>query len=160
MAGGSDEDVARARPLLEAMGELIVHVGALGQGQTVKLINNAVAAVNCATIAQALLVGTARGRRPRGARRGDGRRLGRARRCSRSRPARCATHDYTTLFKLEHMLKDVGLCLEEARAAGAPFPSPRRRARALRRAASAAASATQDFAAVLEVLEGLAGTKV
>ena len=27
-------------------------------------------------------------------------------------------HDYTTLFKLEHMLKDLRLCLEEARAAG------------------------------------------
>ena len=27
-------------------------------------------------------------------------------------------HDYTTLFKLEHMLKDVRLCLEEGQAAG------------------------------------------
>ena len=31
-------------------------------------------------------------------------------------------HDYTTLFKLEHMLKDVRLCLEETQAAGDPFP--------------------------------------
>ena len=46
MAGGADEDFARARPLFEAMGEIIVHVGELGQGQMVKLINNAVAAVN------------------------------------------------------------------------------------------------------------------
>ena len=30
-------------------------------------------------------------------------------------------HDFSPLFKLEHMLKDVGLCLDEARAAGAPF---------------------------------------
>ena len=32
-------------------------------------------------------------------------------------------HDYATLFKLEHMLKDVRLCLEEAQAAGVPFPA-------------------------------------
>ncbi len=32
-------------------------------------------------------------------------------------------HDYTTLFKTEHMLKDVRLCLEEAQAAGVPFPA-------------------------------------
>ncbi len=32
-------------------------------------------------------------------------------------------HDYTTLFKTAHMLKDVRLCLEEAQAAGIPFPS-------------------------------------
>ena len=50
MAGGDEADFARARPLFEAMGELVVHVGAVGDGQTVKLINNAVAAVNCATV--------------------------------------------------------------------------------------------------------------
>ena len=38
-------------------------------------------------------------------------------------------HDYTTLFKLEHMLKDVRLCLEEGQAAGVPFPPPRTLAR-------------------------------
>ena len=32
-------------------------------------------------------------------------------------------HDYSTLFKLEHMLKDVRLCLDEGQAAGAPFSS-------------------------------------
>ena len=32
-------------------------------------------------------------------------------------------HDYTTLFKLEHMLKDVRLCLEEARPPASPFPA-------------------------------------
>ena len=30
MAGGSDEDFARARPLFDAMGEVILHVGPLG----------------------------------------------------------------------------------------------------------------------------------
>ena len=32
-------------------------------------------------------------------------------------------HDYTTLFKTAHMLKDVRLCLEEAESAGVPFPA-------------------------------------
>ena len=76
MAGGSDEDFARARPLFDAMGEVILHVGPLGHGQTVKVISNAVSATNCATLAQALVVGQGGGRRPRRARRRDGRRLG------------------------------------------------------------------------------------
>ena len=42
-------------------------------------------------------------------------------------------HDFTPLFKLEHMLKDVQLCLEEARGAGAAFPFAGARRRALRR---------------------------
>ena len=44
-------------PLFEAMGELVVHVGPLGHGEIVKLINNAVAAANAATVGEALLVG-------------------------------------------------------------------------------------------------------
>ena len=38
-------------------------------------------------------------------------------------------HDYTTLFKTAHMLKDVRLCLEEAAAGGRPLPRGRPRAR-------------------------------
>ena len=61
MAGGGEADVERARPYFEAMGELILHVGELGQGQTVKVISNAVGATNCATLAQALVAGKAAG---------------------------------------------------------------------------------------------------
>ena len=62
MAGGAAKDFERARPLFEAMGELIVHVGdEVGQGEMVKLINNAVAAANAHTLAQALVVGRATG---------------------------------------------------------------------------------------------------
>ena len=50
MAGGTEADFARARPLFEVMGELVVHVGELGHGQIVKLINNAVAASNASTL--------------------------------------------------------------------------------------------------------------
>ena len=57
MAGGSADSFKRARPLFEAMGELIVHVGNVGQGQLVKVINNAVAAANTAVAAEALLAG-------------------------------------------------------------------------------------------------------
>ena len=48
MAGGAPEDFGRVRPVLETMGELIVHVGELGQGEMLKLINNALGAANAA----------------------------------------------------------------------------------------------------------------
>ena len=51
-------------------------------------------------------------------------------------------HDYTTLFKLEHMLKDVRLCLEEGQAAGVPFPVAAAGPRDPQRRAWAGASAT------------------
>ena len=37
MAGGEGDDFDRVRPLLQAMGSLIVHVGGLGQGEMLKL---------------------------------------------------------------------------------------------------------------------------
>ena len=61
MAGGEAEDFARAQPLLEAMGRVIVHVGALGQGEMLKLINNALGAANAAALAEALLLARASG---------------------------------------------------------------------------------------------------
>ena len=57
------------------------------------------------------------------------------------------------------MLKDVGLCLDEARAAGAPFLFAAL-ARELYGAGVGRGLGEQDFAAVLEVIEDLGGVKV
>jgi 3-hydroxyisobutyrate dehydrogenase-like beta-hydroxyacid dehydrogenase len=158
MAGGDGDDVQRAWPLFEAMGELIVHAGPIGHGQQIKVINNAVAAANTSTVAQALLVGQATGVdldalvSVMGA--GSG---GSAMLALKAGPMR--EHDYTTLFKLEHMLKDVRLCLDSGQAAGVGFPA----AAAVREVLGAAMGrglGDADFAALLEVLEGAAGRRV
>ena len=56
MAGGSGPAVERARPLLEAMGERIIHVGPLGTGAAMKLaINTAIHGLNVA-VSEALVL--------------------------------------------------------------------------------------------------------
>jgi 3-hydroxyisobutyrate dehydrogenase-like beta-hydroxyacid dehydrogenase len=158
MAGGEDEDFARARPLFDAMGELVVHVGPLGDGQTIKLLNNAVAAVNTATVGEALLVGRRAGVdldalvRVMGASSGASAML-----ALKADPMR--RHDYEPLFKLEHMLKDVRLCLETGQAAGAPFTFAAH-AREILTAALGRGLGEADFAALIEVLEGQAGQRL
>jgi 3-hydroxyisobutyrate dehydrogenase-like beta-hydroxyacid dehydrogenase len=158
MAGGEVEDFERARPLFDAMGALVVHAGALGDGEMIKLINNAVAAVNTATVGEALLVGQRTGvdlnalEQVMGA--GSG---GSAMLELKAGPMR--RHDYTTLFKLEHMLKDVRLCLEEGQAAGAPFTFAAE-AREILTAGLGRGLGDADFAALIEVLEGTAGTRL
>jgi 3-hydroxyisobutyrate dehydrogenase len=42
LVGGSDADVAKARPILEAMSETVMHLGAIGNGMGAKVVNNAV----------------------------------------------------------------------------------------------------------------------
>ena len=158
MAGGSVEDFARAEPLLHVMGDLVLHVGELGQGEMVKLINNAVAAANAATVGEALLVGQRTGVdldalvQVMGSGSGGSMMLD-----LKSGPMR--RHDYTTLFKLEHMLKDVGLCLEEAQSVAVSFPAAAR-ARDVLVAALARGHAEDDFAALVEALEGFAATRL
>ena len=158
MAGGSPEDFDRARPVLEAMGSLIVHAGPLGHGQMVKLINNSVAAINTTVAGEALLVAKRAGldldALVEVMAAGSG---GSAMLQLKSGPMR--SHDYTTLFKLEHMLKDVRLCLEEGQAAGAPFPTAAY-AREILTAAAGRGHGQDDFAALIEVLEGAAGIKL
>ncbi len=43
MIGGADEAVARVRPVLEPLGRATFHVGALGSGNTMKLLNSLIA---------------------------------------------------------------------------------------------------------------------
>jgi 3-hydroxyisobutyrate dehydrogenase len=158
MAGGDPQDFARAEPLLEAMGEVIVHVGELGQGEMLKLINNSLGAANAAALAEALLLADATGVdldafvRVTSAGSGASAQL-----TNKAGPMR--EHDYTTLFKTEHMLKDVRLCLEEAQAAGIPFPSAAH-ARDLLTATLGRGYGEADYAAMIEAAEGLAGRRL
>ena len=64
MVGGAEAAVERARPVLEAMGELVVHVGDHGLGQAAKLCNNLCAGINMAAIAQAVALARREGLDP------------------------------------------------------------------------------------------------
>ena len=61
MVGGAAEQVARARPVFEAMGKTITHVGGHGDGQTVKLVNQILVVGNALAMSEALLFAQAGG---------------------------------------------------------------------------------------------------
>jgi 3-hydroxyisobutyrate dehydrogenase len=158
MCGGAPEDVERARPLFEVMGEKIVVCGEAGQGQAVKVITQAITAINCATLAQGLVVARAAGVDVDALLETmDGGSSDSTMRALKGRPM--LEHDFTPLFKLAHMLKDVQLCLAEARTAGSAFPFAGLAAE-LYGAGVGRGLGEQDFAAVLEVVEGLTGSRV
>ncbi len=158
MVGGEAEEFERVKPLLETMGELIVHVGELGQGEMLKLINNSLGAANAAAVAEALLLAKATGvdldALVAVTQSGSG---ASAQMQMKSGPMRA--HDYSTLFKTEHLLKDVRLCLEEAQAAGIPFPAAAH-ARDLLAATMGRGHGADDYSALIESAEGLAGRRL
>jgi 3-hydroxyisobutyrate dehydrogenase len=151
MAGGSDEDFARARPVLEAMGKLVVHVGPQGHGSIIKLLNNTTAAVNALAVAEALVAAKRAGVDPdrlvevMAAGSGGSAMLG-------LKAGPMLEHDFTPLFKLAHMLKDVRHTLAAADRLGADMWLGKEAEKAYTRA-DRKGLGEQDFAAVVQVVE-------
>ena len=63
--GGDPAVLERARPVLRAMASDITHVGAIGQGCAMKMINNMLAQINRIVIAEALVLGAKAGLDPK-----------------------------------------------------------------------------------------------
>jgi len=61
MVGGEADDVERARPVFEALGTTITHVGPHGAGQIVKACNQIVVGVTYAAVGEALVLGSKAG---------------------------------------------------------------------------------------------------
>ncbi len=151
MAGGDAEAFERARPLFEAMGELVVHAGPQGHGSMVKLINNTLAAVNAAALAEGLALARAAGLE-----------TGRALEVIRSgsgnstmvelKAASMLNGELDPLFKLEHMLKDVRHLIAAASEVGVETRVART-AESLYAEADARGLGGRDFAAVIQTVE-------
>ena len=151
MVGGPAADLERARPLLDAMGKLVVHAGPSGHGSMVKLINNTLAAVNAAGLAEGITLARAAGvdldalGEVVGSGSGSSAMLE-----LKAGPMR--EGDFEPLFKLEHMLKDVRHCLAEARALSLEL-TVAGAAESLYAAADTEGFGGQDFAAVIRSVE-------
>ncbi len=64
MVGGDAAVLERARPVLEVLGQNIYHMGPLGSGAIVKLVNNLLLAINAAGVAEGLVLGVKAGLDP------------------------------------------------------------------------------------------------
>jgi len=152
MVGGEGRDFDRARPLFDAMGELVLHVGPQGHGSMVKLLNNTLAAVNAAALAEALHVARAAeldaDALVQVVAAGSG---ASAMLDLKAQPM--LEGDYDPLFKLDHMLKDVRHCLAEARGLETAFDLAAVAER-LYAQASDSGLGDADFAAVMDVAGG------
>jgi 2-hydroxy-3-oxopropionate reductase len=64
MVGGPEEGFERARPLFDAMGKTVTHVGPSGAGQVVKACNQIVVALTIEAVSEALVLGSKAGVSP------------------------------------------------------------------------------------------------
>jgi 2-hydroxy-3-oxopropionate reductase len=64
MVGGEEADFVRTKPLFEAMGKTVTHVGPTGAGQVTKAANQVVVALTIEAVSEALVLGSAGGVSP------------------------------------------------------------------------------------------------
>jgi 3-hydroxyisobutyrate dehydrogenase-like beta-hydroxyacid dehydrogenase len=60
-AGGDKSDIEEARPLLEAMGKSVFHIGGNGMGTSMKMVNNVILAQAMVAFSEAIVLGEALG---------------------------------------------------------------------------------------------------
>lgn len=156
IVGGETEALERARPLLQAMGRNIFHVGASGAGQVAKLCNNMALGAIMAVTGEAIALGVAHGL--------DAAVLSQMMAVSTSRswatevcnpwpgvlPNAPASRGYSGGFGNDLMLKDLGLAAEAAMRVGASIPLGEQ-ARNLYAMNSSAGNGGLDFSSVVKM---------
>lgn len=122
MVGGEAAAVARAQPVLQAMGKQITHVGGHGAGQTVKLMNQILVVGNALAISEALLFGQANDIDLEAAL--EAVKAGAAGSWMLSfRGPQILARDWRPGFTIDLQQKDLRLVLEAADQVGVPLPS-------------------------------------
>lgn len=122
MAGGEARILEKVRPVLEAMGERIFHVGPLGAGHAVKALNNYLGAAGTLAGFEALLVAQAFGLDPKPMLEAINASTGRNSATDRKIPQQVLTGAFASGFKLALMAKDVGIAAGLARGLGVSAP--------------------------------------
>jgi 4-hydroxybutyrate dehydrogenase/sulfolactaldehyde 3-reductase len=112
MVGGEDADVARARPILECMGDTIIHCGPIGSGARMKLVNNFMSITLNATTAEALALAEASGLDVELARKVMLGTVAGTGHMGSTYPAKVLKGDLSPGFMIDLALKDLRLALE------------------------------------------------
>ncbi|HVT51821.1 MAG TPA: NAD(P)-binding domain-containing protein [Dongiaceae bacterium] len=156
MVGGSPEDFARVKPLLEGMGTTIHHCGPVGSGTKTKLVNNFLAVSLCQMNAEALALSQRFGltlEKTLEVLHGTTATNGQLK---INWPNKVLKGDTTPGFTIDLAHKDLSLIVDSANAARVPMPM----AAAAREAFSTARAAgfgALDFSGMVDVLCTIAG---
>jgi 3-hydroxyisobutyrate dehydrogenase-like beta-hydroxyacid dehydrogenase len=160
MAAGDAAAFARVRPVLEVIGANTVLVGdTVGQGQTLKLVNNLLAATTWAAACEALAMGAKAGLDPELMIGVINKSSGRSFPTERFAAGPVLTRRFDFGFRMELMAKDMRLALQEAEALGLVMPTSRA-AQMLYGLAMAGGGGKGDVTELVRITEAWAGTEI
>jgi 2-hydroxy-3-oxopropionate reductase len=158
MVGGPERAFERARPLFEKMGKNVTLVGGNGDGQTCKVANQIIVALNIQAVGEALLFASKMG--------ADAERVRRAlmggfasSRVLEVHGERMVKRTFAPGFRIELHQKDLGIALANARSAGLSLPATAG-AQELFNACAAQGGKAWDHSALVRALELLAAHEI
>ena len=155
MVGGLASSFERAKPLFETLGKNITHVGGHGDGQTTKVANQIIVALNIEAVAEALLFASKAGADPAKVRQAL---MGgfAASRILEVHGERMVKRTFNPGFRIALHQKDLGLALQGAREMGLSLPHTASAAQLMQMCA-ARGLAGLDHSALCRSLEIMAG---
>jgi 2-hydroxy-3-oxopropionate reductase len=158
MVGGDEGVFARVKPLLERMGRNITLVGGNGDGQTAKVANQIIVALNIEAVAEALLFAACAGADPAKVRQAL---MGgfAASRILEVHGDRMVKRSFDPGFRIELHQKDLNLALASARTLGVALPNTAN-AQELFNACAAHGGKGWDHSAMVRALEKLANFEI
>ena len=158
MVGGPDAAFERVKPLFELMGKNITLVGGNGDGQTCKVANQIIVALNIAAVGEALLFASKAGADPAKVRQAL---MGgfAASRILEVHGERMIKRTFKPGFRIGLHQKDLGLALAGARTLGVALPQTASAAQ-LMQVCSANGMQDLDHSALVRALELMAGHEV
>ena len=151
MVGGAQEAFDRARPLFELMGKNITLVGGNGDGQTTKVANQIIVALNIQAVAEALLFASKAGADPARVRQAL---MGgfAASRILEVHGERMVKRTFAPGFRIELHQKDLNLALQGAKSLGLALPNTAS-AQELMNSCAAHGMAQLDHSALCQAIE-------
>ena len=154
MVGGPEAAFERVRPLFEAMGKNITLVGGNGDGQTTKVANQIIVALNIEAVAEALLFASKAGADPAKVRQAL---MGgfAASRILEVHGERMIKRTFNPGFRIKLHQKDLNLALQGARELGVALPQTANAAQMMQ-ACAAQGLADMDHSALVQAFEKLA----
>ena len=158
MCGGPEAVFEKVRPLLEKMGKNITLVGGNGDGQTTKVANQIIVALNIAAVGEALLFASKAGADPAKVRQAL---MGgfASSRILEVHGERMIKRTFAPGFRIRLHQKDLGLALQGARELGVSLPQTANAAQ-LMQACAANGLADLDHSALVKALELMASHQV
>ena len=158
MVGGETAAFERVWPLFQLMGKNITHVGGVGAGQTTKVANQIIVALNIAAVSEALVFASKAGADPAKVRQAL---MGgfASSRILEVHGERMIKRTFNPGFRIKLHQKDLNLALQGARAMGVALPQTASAAQ-LMQACAAHGLAEMDHSALVRALELMAGHEV